>query len=313
MNDDKTIDLASIRARLAGTEGKQYWQSLEELADSPSFKALVQREFPAQASEWLDPKGRRGFLKLMGASIALAGATACTRQPDELLVPYVRQPEEVVPGRPLFFATAMTLGGIATGLLAESHVGRPTKLEGNPEHPSSLGATDLLAQASILTMYDPDRSRAITYLGEVRPWASFTAAMQTVLGEVKALGGAGLHFLSETTTSPTLAAQFAGVLAAIPGAKWHQYDPVSPDGVHQGGQLAFGAPVARPLQARSGPGHRRARRGPVRRRHAGQRPLRARLRLGPPGAPRQGRDEPALRRRADADGRPDRWPTIASR
>ena len=158
MSDDKTIDLASIRARLAGTEGKQYWQSLEELADSPSFTALVHREFPAQASEWLDPKGRRGFLKLMGASIALAGATACTRQPDELLVPYVRQPEEVVPGKPLFFATAMTLGGIGTGLLAESHMGRPTKLEGNPDHPSSLGATDLLAQASILTMYDPDRT-----------------------------------------------------------------------------------------------------------------------------------------------------------
>ena len=243
MSDDRTIDLASIRARLAGAGGKHYWRSLEELADSPSFRSLVQREFPAQASEWLDPKGRRGFLKLMGASIALAGATACTRQPDELIVPYVRQPEEVIPGKPLFFATAMTLGGISTGLLAESHTGRPTKLEGNPEHPSSLGATDLLAQASILTMYDPDRTRAITYLGEVRPWASFTGAMQSVLGEVKALGGTGLHFLTETTTSPTLAAQFAGVLAAIPGAKWHQYDPVSPDGVHQGGQLAFGAPV----------------------------------------------------------------------
>ena len=243
MSDDTTIDLAPIRARIAGTQGKQYWQSLEELADSPSFKALVQREFPAQASEWLDPKGRRGFLKLMGASIALAGATACTRQPDELIVPYVRQPEEVIPGRPLFFATAMSLGGISMGLLAESHTGRPTKLEGNPEHPSSLGATDLLAQASILTMYDPDRSRAITYLGEVRPWASFAGAMQTALGEVKALGGTGLHFLTETTTSPTLSAQFAGVLAGIPGAKWHQYDPVTPDGVHQGGQLAFGAPV----------------------------------------------------------------------
>ncbi len=243
MSDDTTIDLATIRARLAGAQGKQYWQSLEELADSPSFKALVQREFPAQASEWLDPKGRRGFLKLMGASIALAGATACTRQPDELIVPYVRQPEEVIPGRPLFFATAMSLGGISMGLLAESHTGRPTKLEGNPEHPSSLGATDLLAQASILTMYDPDRSRAITYLGEVRPWASFAGAMQTVLGEVKALGGTGLHFLTETTTSPTLSAQFAAILAAIPGARWHQYDPITPDGVHQGGTLAFGAPV----------------------------------------------------------------------
>jgi molybdopterin-containing oxidoreductase family iron-sulfur binding subunit len=243
MSDDKTIDLASIRARLAATGGKQYWQSLDELAESPSFKALVQREFPAQASEWLDPKGRRGFLKLMGASIALAGATACTRQPDELLVPYVRQPEEVVPGKPLYFATAMTLGGVATGLLAESHTGRPTKLEGNPEHPSSLGATDLLAQASILTMYDPDRTRAITYLGEVRPWSSFASAMQTVLGEVRATGGAGLRFLTETITSPTLASQFAAILAGLPNAKWIQYDAVSPDGVHQGGQLAFGAPV----------------------------------------------------------------------
>ena len=242
MKDDKTIDLASIRARLAEGSGRQYWRSLDELADSPSFQALVRREFPAQASEWLDPKGRRGFLKLMGASIALAGATACTRQPDELLVPYVRQPEEIVPGKALFFATAMTLGGIATGLLAESHVGRPTKIEGTPEHPSSRGATDLLAQGSILTMYDPDRSRTVTYLGEVRPWVSFAAAMQTILGEVKVLG-TGLHFLTETTTSPTLAAQFASIAASVPGARWHQYDPVSPDGVHQGGQLAFGEPV----------------------------------------------------------------------
>ena len=244
MSDDKTIDLASVRARLAGTEGKRYWQTLEELADSPSFTALVQREFPAHASEWLDPKGRRGFLKLMGASIALAGATACTRQPDELIVPYVRQPEEVIPGKPLFFATAMSLGGIGTGLLAESHTGRPTKLEGNPEHPSSLGATDLLAQASILTMYDPDRSRAITYLGEVRPWTSFAGAMQAVLGEVKAAGRHGPplphrdHDLADAGRAVCRRSS-----RRIPGAKWHQYDPVTPDGVHQGGQLAFGAPV----------------------------------------------------------------------
>ena len=106
---------------------------------------MLHREFPAQASEWLDPVGRRNFLKLMGASVALAGATACTRQPDELIVPYVRQPEDVIPGKPLFYATTMTLGGIGTGLLAESHMGRPTKLEGNPDHPSSIGATDLFA------------------------------------------------------------------------------------------------------------------------------------------------------------------------
>ena len=144
MSADRTFDLASIRARLAATSGRQYWQSLEELADTEAFRDFVKREFPAQASEWLDPVGRRGFLKLMGASMALAGATACTRQPDQLIVPYVRQPEDVVPGKPLFFATTMTLGGVGAGLLAESHEGRPTKLEGNPDHPSSVGATDLL-------------------------------------------------------------------------------------------------------------------------------------------------------------------------
>src|SRR5688572_33495746 len=113
----------------------------------------------------------------MGASIALAGVSACTRQPAEKIVPYVRQPEEVVPGRPLFYATAMPEGGFAHPLLAENHMGRPTKLEGNPEHPASLGATDLFGQATVLTLYDPDRSRTIIGRGEVRTWSSFVAAL----------------------------------------------------------------------------------------------------------------------------------------
>ena len=302
MNDDKTIDLASIRARLAGTEGKRYWQSLEELADSPSFKALVQREFPAQASEWLDPKGRRGFLKLMGASIALAGATACTRQPDELLVPYVRQPEEVVPGRPLFFATAMTLGGIATGLLAESHVGRPTKLEGNPEHPVQPWR-DGPARAGL----DPH---------DVRPRSQprdHVPRRGAPLGQLhrRDADGAGRSEGAWRRRPPLpqrdhdVADTGRAVCRRPRGDPRRQVAPVRPGLARR---RAPGRPArlrragARPLQARSGPGHRRARRGPVWRRHAGQRPLRARLRLGPPGAPREGRDEPALRRRADADG-----------
>ena len=137
MSADKTLDLATIRARRTDAAGRRYWQSLEELADTDAFGDFVKREFPAHASEWLDPVGRRGFLKLMGASMALAGATACTRQPDEFIVPYVRTPEDVVPGRPLFFATTMTIAGVGAGILAESHEGRPTKLEGNPDHPSS--------------------------------------------------------------------------------------------------------------------------------------------------------------------------------
>ena len=109
----------------------------------------------------------------MGASLALAGVSACTRQPPEKLVPYVRQPEEIVPGRPLFFATAMPQGGVGMPLLAENHMGRPTKLEGNPEHPASLGATDLFSQASVLTLYDPDRSRTVINRGEVKTWGAF--------------------------------------------------------------------------------------------------------------------------------------------
>ena len=166
------MNLADIRSRLAGLEGRAYWRSLEELADTEEFRQYVHREFPAQASEFNDPAGRRQFLKLMGASLALAGVSACTRQPAEKIVPYVRQPEEIIPGRPLFFATAMPQGGVGMPLLAENHMGRPTKLEGNPEHPASLGATDVLAQASVLTLYDPDRSRTVINRGEVKTWGA---------------------------------------------------------------------------------------------------------------------------------------------
>src|SRR5437016_10188441 len=133
-------------------------------------------EFRNGASEWLDPVSRRGFLKWMGASLALAGMTACTKQPLEPIVPYVKQPEEVVPGRPLFYATAFSLGGYATPLLVESHLGRPTKIEGNDQHPVSLGGTDVFSQASLLDLYDPDRSQTITYLGDVYCCSSFVAA-----------------------------------------------------------------------------------------------------------------------------------------
>src|ERR1700722_15264587 len=134
------LDIASIRAKLAGAEGPKYWQSLEELAGTEGFQDFLYREFPREASVWEenDAPGRRKFLKIMGASLALAGLSACTRQPNEQIMPYVRAPEEVIPGKPLFFATAMPLSGVATGLLVESHMGRPTKVEGNPEHPASL-------------------------------------------------------------------------------------------------------------------------------------------------------------------------------
>src|SRR5438128_12442582 len=144
---------------LQGAQGPEYWRSLEELAGSPAFQEFVQREFPQQASEWHDAVSRRRFLQLMGASLALAGLNACSRQPDEKIVPYVRAPREgMMPGKPLYFATTLTLGGLALGVLAQSVMGRPIKIEGNPQHPASLGATDAFAQAAVLTLDDPDRA-----------------------------------------------------------------------------------------------------------------------------------------------------------
>jgi len=237
------LDLDAARDRLAETNGPEYWRSLEELAGSPDFQEMLHREFPKGASEWLDSVSRRGFLKLMGASLAMAGMTACTKQPLEPIVPYVKQPEEVVPGRPLFFATAFTLGGYASPVLVESHLYRPTKIEGNDKHPASRGGTDIFSQASILGMYDPDRSQTVTYLGDIRSWGSLVEAMRAPLNIQKSLQGAGIRILTPTLSSPTLADQLQSFLKLYPQAKWHVYEPANRDNVLEGAKLAFGQPV----------------------------------------------------------------------
>jgi MoCo/4Fe-4S cofactor protein with predicted Tat translocation signal len=235
------MDFSAIRSRLAGAEGRLYWRSLGELADTPQFREYLHREFPEQASQWNDPKGRRQFLKLMSASLALAGVSACTKQPAEKIIPYVRQPEDMVPGKPLFFATAVPFAGYAQSVLVESHEGHPTKVEGNPEHPASLGATDIFGQAAILTLYDPDRAQSVMNRGEIRVWGEFLTAIQTALSVQKTKKGAGLHFLTEANTSPTLAEQITLIQQAYPQAKWHQWDPVARDGARAAARQAGGA------------------------------------------------------------------------
>ncbi|HEY7475903.1 MAG TPA: TAT-variant-translocated molybdopterin oxidoreductase [Vicinamibacterales bacterium] len=236
------MTLADIRTRLAGLEGRAYWRSLEEVSDTPEFREYLHREFPAQASEFTDPAGRRQFLKLMGASLALAGVSACTRQPEEKIIPYVRQPEEIIPGRPLFYATAMPHGGYAFPLLAENHMGRPTKLEGNPEHPASLGGTDLFGQTSVLGLYDPDRSRTVIGDGDVRTWGTFAGVLQAAVMSRRSIKGQGLRLLTGPVTSPSLVDQIEKLLAGMPEAKWHQWDAVF--GARQGGAPAV-SPVYR--------------------------------------------------------------------
>jgi len=236
----KGLDLAAIRARLDGAPGPRYWRSLEELAETPEFQSFLHREFPENASEFTDPEGRRTFLKLMGASLALAGLSGCAKPPEEKIVPYVRQPEEFVPGRPLYYATAMPLSGVASGLLVESHMGRPTKVEGNPEHPASLGATDVFAQASVLTLYDPDRSQVVSNAGRISTWSAFLNVVRAEIEKQRVTRGAGLRILTETVTSPALAAQIRALLAQFPATRWHQYEPAGRHSARAGALLAFG-------------------------------------------------------------------------
>ena len=234
------LDLGAIRARLDRAQGREYWRCLEELAETDGFQEMLHREFPRQAAEWEDADGRRNFLKLMGASLALAGLGACTRQPTEFVMPYATAPEQLIPGKPQFYATAVTLSGVATGVLMESHMGRPTKVEGNPQHPASLGSTDAITQASVLSMYDPDRLQSINYLGEIRTFGSFLSMIKEALKDQVAKNGSGIRILTETVTSPSLGAQIGDVLKLFPSAKWHQYEPLGRGNARDGGKLAFG-------------------------------------------------------------------------
>jgi MoCo/4Fe-4S cofactor protein with predicted Tat translocation signal len=237
------LNLDSVRAEIGKATGPEYWRSLEELAGSAEFQEALHREFPKGASEWVESVSRRGFLKVMGASMALAGMTGCVKLPLEPIVPYVKQPDDVIPGIPMFYASALTLGGYASPVLVESHLGRPTKIEGNPQHPASLGGTDIFSQASLLTMYDPDRSQSVTEMGNLRSWEAFVSAMRGPLLAQKALQGAGIRILTTTTSSPTLADQMRAFLKAYPQAKWHVWEPVNRDNVLEGAKMAFGQPV----------------------------------------------------------------------
>ncbi|HET9285352.1 MAG TPA: TAT-variant-translocated molybdopterin oxidoreductase [Candidatus Angelobacter sp.] len=236
-----SLQLDEVRKRLAEAKGPKYWRTLEELAGQEAFGDLLEREFPRHASEWVDPVSRRNFLKLAGASMALAGLAGCTKQPLEQILPYVRQPEELIPGKPIFYASAMPFHGHVLPVVVETHEFRPTKIEGNPQHQASLGATDLFAQASILDLYDPDRSNFVTHLGEGRPWGECSLALQSEVAALKATKGAGLRFLTGAVSSPTFAWQMKAVQQAFPQAKWHRWDPVNRDNVRAGTKLAFGA------------------------------------------------------------------------
>jgi MoCo/4Fe-4S cofactor protein with predicted Tat translocation signal len=228
--------------------GRRHWRGLEELVASAAVQEMLEREFPEQHGLWRDPVTRRQFLMLMGASLALSGVTGCAPQaPVGEILPYARQPEQLVLGKALQFATTFMLGGFGTGVLVKSHEGRPTKIEGNPDHPASLGSTDAFMQASLLDLYDPDRSQAISYRGQPRSWSEAQIAIRNSLGSLKSKQGTGLAILTETVTSPTLSEQLAGGSSTLqhdfPNARWVQYEPTHSSSSHEGARLAFGEAV----------------------------------------------------------------------
>jgi molybdopterin-containing oxidoreductase family iron-sulfur binding subunit len=241
MSDEHTLDVATIRARLASLKGKQFWQGLEELAETPQFGEFLHREFPREAAVWSRTMDRRSFLKLLGASLALAGLAGCVNVPAQKIVPYVKAPDpSVIPGKSLYYTTAITLSGFASGLLVESTLGRPIKAEGNPDHPASLGATDTYAQAALLGLYDPDRSQTVLNDGQIRTYNDLVAEFAAAISAARPNDGEGIRILTETTSSPTLAAQIKSITNQFPRARWHQWEPAGHDNAFMGAQLAFG-------------------------------------------------------------------------
>ncbi len=233
---------------------KRLWRSIDELNDSPAFLARVKAEFPDVVDHWTveSPEtastetlanadvSRRTFLGVMSAGMALLGMTGCsTRQPDQKILPYVNQPEYLVPGRPLFFASTLTIGGYAHGVLIEQHEGRPTKIEGNPDHPASLGATNIFMQAAILQMYEPDRAQVVLDHGVTTRWSAFADKIAAVMAGKGSTGGEGFAILAEPSTSPTLARQIAAFKKKHPKASWHTWSPVHRNNVLDGAQQAF--------------------------------------------------------------------------
>jgi molybdopterin-containing oxidoreductase family iron-sulfur binding subunit len=208
----------------AKTPDRRWWRSLGEYADSESFGELIRAEFPSLFELWR--VDRRELLRVMGASLAFAGITGCKPAKSDDAVPFVNQPEGFLEGRVAHYATAVLVDGFAQPVLATTAAGRPIKLEGNPQHPASGGATSFLAQAALLDLYDPDRSQAPLFRGSTSSWADFDGQMGQWRNAWAKSGGAGLRLLIGPTTSPTLIRQIQQLKAALPNLRVHGFDPL---------------------------------------------------------------------------------------
>ncbi|HWD41359.1 MAG TPA: TAT-variant-translocated molybdopterin oxidoreductase [Fimbriimonas sp.] len=248
------LDLTAVKGKLAGKSGKKYWRSLEEVAETPEFQRFLDDEFPNRSS--LAQINRRDLIKFMGASVALAGLSGCRGVflPEDKVVPYVKQPEELVTGVPLYYASTVVMAGYGTGVLVEQHEGRPIMLSGNPDHPASLGSLDIFSQSETLSFYDPDRPTAPMHydlteertpgeelVGDESTWPDFTQKLEDQLKEIK--DGSRIRVLTGTVTSPTLTSLIQGFLAKHPGSRWHAWEPVGQTNAHLGTAMAYSRPL----------------------------------------------------------------------
>ncbi len=233
--ESTSTEVEAVREKLATRRG--FWRNFDEVLETPKHRAQVDDEFPERSSMLgLD---RRDFLKFVGASTVMAGLAGCRNLPDEKIVPYVKAPEEFVPGKPIHYATSFVHAGYALGILAESHMGRPTKIEGNPDHPASLGSTDAYAQAAVWGLYDPDRSQQVATGKDIATWDSFFAKMRLAIQNQPS----GFRILAESTSSLSLRAMLGKVEATFPGSKVYFYDSGIDENALAGAKLAFGQPV----------------------------------------------------------------------
>ncbi len=244
MNERLPVDLDAWRARLAEERGPRLWRSLEELADVPGVRRYVEAEFPdiAQAGT-ID---RRTLLRLMSASLAFGGLAACDSGGSSAGAPLLSQSRNMpgyTPGVPLTIATSLDLNGYGRGVLVKAQEGRPIKIEGNPLHPASLGATDVFAQAEVLSLYDPDRSRTPVQNGVARTWEELTRFIRPVRNELVVNEGRGLHILMPPTSSPTINRLTALAAQLFPDARWHRYSPVDEDNRRAATGAVFGRPL----------------------------------------------------------------------
>ena len=227
----------------APTPPERLWRDLteREAEQAPGLRSDPARSDDAGA--FGPPVDRRRFLQVAGASLALSGLTACGRPPRETNLPYVHAPEHLVPGQPLFYATALPLDGFGRGVLVEADMGRPTKVEGNPQHSASRGGTDIFAQAAVLDLWDPDRSQEPLHRGSPATWEGLLAVLNRHRGRLDDRGGAGLAILTGPVSSPALGAQLARLLKDWPGARWYHTRPAGEAEALAAATAAFGAPL----------------------------------------------------------------------